>query len=105
MRERPPALLDAPDTMPRVGWSFVYMMVVLKIPLLALLWLVWWSIRAEPAPAEADGETGGGGRRHPRPRRPRPPRRGPHAGTALAAPVRNRFRSNARAREARPARH
>jgi hypothetical protein len=55
-------------------------MVGLKIPIVALGWIVWKAIHAEPVPPE--GETvdvdGGGGTSHPRPRRPRPPRRGPH---------------------------
>jgi hypothetical protein len=56
-------------------------MVGLKIPIIALGWIVWRAIHAEPAqPEEAaiDGD-GGGGAKHPRPRKPRPPRRGPHA--------------------------
>ena len=37
------------------------MAIVLKIPLVALLWLCWWAIRAEPEPAFwewLDGEVG-----------------------------------------------
>jgi hypothetical protein len=55
-------------------------MVGLKIPILALGWIVWRAIKAEPvtpgeAPVDADGD---GGTKHPRQPRPRPPRRGPH---------------------------
>jgi hypothetical protein len=56
-------------------------MVGLKIPIIALGWIVWRAIRAvpvEPEDATFDSD-GGGGAKHPRPRRPRPPRRGPHA--------------------------
>jgi hypothetical protein len=45
------------------------MIVVLKIPLVAALWLIWYAIKDEPA---ADEEIDGG-RRGPRPRPPRPP--------------------------------
>ena len=56
-------------------------MVGLKIPIIALGIIVWRAIHAEPAlPEEATSDTdGGGGTGHPRPRKPRPPRRGPHA--------------------------
>ena len=57
------------------------MMVVLKIPVIALLCLVWWAVRQEPEPA--GGEERERVRRDPdhprRPDRPSPPRRGPHA--------------------------
>lgn len=72
-------------------WGFIWMMFALKIPIAALLWLVWWAIKSEPV---TDDEPSGGGsedRRHgPRPRNPRPPRRGPHAEPAPAAPTRVR---------------
>jgi hypothetical protein len=71
--------------------TFLWMMVVLKIPIAALLWLVWWAIQ-EPEPV-VPGEDDGGSRRpdHPRgPSRPRPPRRGPHAGDPPASPPRVR---------------
>jgi len=31
-----------------VGWTFVYLMVFLKLPILALLGIVWWAIRQTP---------------------------------------------------------
>jgi hypothetical protein len=71
----------------------VWMMVILKIPIAALLWLVWWSSKApepqeeEPARVERDAHDGPP---HPRPHRPRPPRRGPHAEPAPRAPTRVR---------------
>ena len=76
---------------------FVWMMVVLKIPIVALLWLVWYAIQ-EPEPVlDDEGDKGGSDRRHrPEPRRPRPPRRGgPHAQPPPAPP---RVRTSARAR-------
>ena len=74
-----------------MGWTFVYLMVALKIPIFALLYLVWWAVHQTP---ETEG-TGGGGNvrpRHPRPRRPRRRPRGPHGGgdSALGAPPRVR---------------
>jgi hypothetical protein len=66
---------------PDVTWAFLWLMVGLKIPIAALGIIVWRAIHAEPAPPEevtVDGD-GGGGTQHPRPRKPRPPRRGPHA--------------------------
>jgi len=72
---------------------FVWMMVVLKIPVVALLWLVWWAVK-EPKPREDEpvrvDHGSVPGRDHPRPRRPRPPRRGPHAAPAPPAPKRVR---------------
>jgi hypothetical protein len=71
--------------------TFIYMMLVLKLPILALLWIVWWAIRSTP---EVDaGEDDGGTRRSPHwpkpPRTPRP-RRGPHAEPPPPAPARTR---------------
>jgi hypothetical protein len=80
---------------------FVWMMVILKIPIAALLWLVWWSAKAptprEEEPARVDSAPGH--RPDPsRPRRPRPPRRGPHASPAPAAPSRVRAHAAATGR-------
>lgn len=77
-------------------WPIFYLAVILKIPVAALLWLVWWAIRAEAHPSEQPEEDPGGGRRPktpPRPRRPR--RRGPHGPAAKplpACPPGGRFR-------------
>jgi hypothetical protein len=75
-----------------VGWAFFYMFVILKIPVCAALYIVWWASREPEPTADEDSREGGGSDRrdHPRPRRPRPPRRGPHAGAPLAAPQRVR---------------
>jgi hypothetical protein len=64
-----------------VGWAFVWMMFVLKIPVAAALWLIWWAVREPPAVEEerTDGDGGSRRHRHPRGKPPRPPRRGPHA--------------------------
>lgn len=66
--------------------TFIFLMIGLKIPILMLLYLVWWAIKQSP---ENAGDKGGGSPvtnppdRHPRRRPPRPPRRGPHHGAAL----------------------
>ncbi|HMJ03753.1 MAG TPA: hypothetical protein VK506_12480 [Conexibacter sp.] len=72
--------------------GFVFLMFVLKIPLIALIWLVWWAIRQVP---EEDGEhqgEGGGNERVAPPQRPFPrhPRRGPHGDPEPTAPPRVR---------------
>jgi hypothetical protein len=81
-----------------MGWVFLYMFLILKIPVLAALWIVWWAVKEE-APAEEDSEGGGNDRAgpdHPRPHRPRPPRRGPHAGPRPSSPRRIRVVSGRR---------
>ncbi len=91
----------------RVPWGFIWLMVILKIPIIALLVLVWWAIRSSEGGPEGDegggGDDGGSKVRHPRslPRRPRP--RGPHGGQMLPAPSRVR-RAPARARPHTPLR-
>ena len=61
-------------------WELVFMLVVLKIPVVYLCAVVWWAIRAEPRPLEAAGRLAPIG---PVPgcdwraRRTRLPRRGP----------------------------
>jgi hypothetical protein len=72
--------------------TFIYMMLVLKLPIAALLWIVWWAIHSTP---EVDAPEGGdGGLRRwphgPRPPRAPRPRRGPHAEPPPPAPPRTR---------------
>jgi hypothetical protein len=77
-----------------MGWTFVYLMLFLKLPILALLGIVWWAIRQAPDPYEQPSGDDGGINRLPHPRRPFPrrpsPRRGPHGTPAPAAPPRVR---------------
>jgi hypothetical protein len=65
-----------------MGWTFVYLMLILKIPIVALLLIVRWAIRATPEESEpVPADENGGSKTRPRhPRRPLPrhPRRGPH---------------------------
>jgi hypothetical protein len=73
------------------GWTFIFMMVVLKIPVVALLWIVWWAVHQTPdEPGTQGGEGGSRRRRHPRGPLPRTPRRGPHGGAPSPAPQRTR---------------
>jgi len=75
-----------------VTWTFIFMMLVLKIPIAALIYLVWWAVHQTPEPAESTGGGGTSVRPHPhrRPPRPRQPRRGPHGQVALPSPPRVR---------------
>jgi hypothetical protein len=72
-------------------WAVFWLAVILKIPIVALLGLVWYAIRQPPVP-ETDQDGEGGSRRGPHPRisPPQPPRRGPHAEPPPAAPDRVR---------------
>jgi hypothetical protein len=84
------------------AWTFLWLMVFLKIPVVALFLIVRWAVRQVPeSPApEQDGGIGPRPRpRHPQPRRwrPRPPRRGAHGEPAPLAPPRFRT-ATARAR-------
>jgi len=71
--------------------TFIWMFVVLKIPIIAALWLIWYAIQA-PEPLADEERPGGGSDREPErgPRSPRPPRRGPHASPPPPAPARVR---------------
>ena len=57
-------------------WAVFWLAVILKIPIVALLTLVWWAIRAEPEPVTGSDDGEGGSRRgpHPRTKPPQPPR-------------------------------
>ena len=73
-------------------WGFLWIMLALKIPLIALLWIVWWAVRAEPETEQPSKDDDGGTKRprHPRKPFPRRPRRGPHGDPPLPAPSRTR---------------
>jgi hypothetical protein len=75
-----------------VTWGFIWIMLALKIPLVALLWIVWWAVHQQPEDSQQP-EGGDGGIKHPpHPRKPFPrrPRRGPHGDPAAPAPPRTR---------------
>ncbi|MGI8461814.1 MAG: hypothetical protein ACR2OC_09320 [Solirubrobacterales bacterium] len=70
------------------AWPIIFLAVVLKIPVACLLYLVYWAIKQTDAPAEApESEDDHGFRRwRGEPKRPRGPRRGPHAPDARPLP-------------------
>jgi hypothetical protein len=78
------------------AWTFIWLMAILKIPIVALFLIVRWAVRQGPeAAVEEDGGIGDRPRprhpRHPRPHLPRAARRGPHRGApAVLAPARVR---------------
>ena len=81
--------------------TFVWMFLILKIPVVAALLLIWYAVK-EPAPAEGDRDShGGGGSHHPRLRPPHGPRRGPHAELAPPSPPRVRTEVRSLERERR----
>jgi hypothetical protein len=69
-------------------WETIFLLLILKIPLVYLCLVVWWAIRAEPAPPEPlepalvtaplQPDPKPGWRFLRRSSRPRQPRRGPH---------------------------
>jgi hypothetical protein len=74
-----------------MSWTFLYLMLFLKLPIAGLLWLVWWAIHQDNE--EPAGEDDGGSKLRPHhPRRPFPstPRRGPHGTPSPASPPRVR---------------
>jgi hypothetical protein len=61
-------------------WELIWLMVIMKIPILYLCWVVYWAIKAEPRPEQpaallVTGDDGAPPAWRP-PRRPRRP--GPH---------------------------
>ena len=76
-------------------WTFIWLMVLLKIPIVGLFLIVRWAIGQTPEiAAEEDGGIGPAPRprhpHHPRARPPRAPRRGPHGEPSPSAPARVR---------------
>jgi hypothetical protein len=85
------------------AWGFIWIMLVLKIPLVALLYLVWYAIKAEPEPVGEQDDDGGIGQPDPQdPHGPgRPRRRGPHGDPVVPPPPRTRTTVRARDRAPR----
>jgi hypothetical protein len=78
-----------------MSWTFIYMMLFLKLPIAGLLWLVWWAIhQSDEDPFSTHDEDGGSKLRprphHPRRPFPRPSRRGPHGTPPPPSPARVR---------------
>lgn len=92
-------------------WEAIFLLVVLKVPVLYLCWVVWWAVRAKPAPPEplepalvpAPLEPGpgpalrGGRRLFPGARRPRHPRGSPRRTYSRRAAALARRRGKVRA--------
>jgi hypothetical protein len=84
--------------------GYIWLALLFKVPAIGFAWLVWRALRSDNKPSaepqEASGDDGGAKLRlHPRPRVPRPPRRGPHGAAPIPPP--RRLRSvNARGRVA-----
>jgi len=85
--------------------TFIWMFLVLKIPIAAALWLIWWAVREPEPDSVPDDHADGGPKRHqpPSPWGPRSPRRGPHTGVAPPAPRRMRTRAVGRSAMRPPA--
>jgi hypothetical protein len=77
-------------------WEIVFLLLILKIPLVWVCWVVWWSIKAEPE-VGADGENNQDMNWRPwrRPPGSRPARGGPHGRGARKAARRARARERA----------
>ena len=73
-------------------WEFIFMMLILKIPIVYLCLVVWWAVRAEPKPPEPallPAELPPPEPRPPwRPRRSPRRRPGPHGAPGLARAAR-----------------
>jgi hypothetical protein len=76
-------------------WTFIWLMVILKIPIVALFMIVRWAVRQTPE--TAPGQDGGISPlprplhpHHPRSKSPRRPRRGPHGDPSPTPPARMR---------------
>jgi hypothetical protein len=71
----------------------IWLAVALKVPIVALLYLVWWAIKEPPAEWQEDSGGGAPDRDpgpHPRGRPPHPPRRGRHGAPEPVSPTRVR---------------
>jgi hypothetical protein len=76
-------------------WEFIFMMLILKIPIAYLCLVVWWAVRAEPKPPEPaflPAELKPEPRPPWQPRRSRRRRPGPHGAPGLARAARARVR-------------
>ena len=62
-------------------WEIIFMVLILKIPMVYVCWVIWWAIKAEPV-IGAEGEPAHSMNWQPwrRTDGPRPRRGGPHGG-------------------------
>ncbi|HZO36467.1 MAG TPA: hypothetical protein VFB41_06275 [Solirubrobacteraceae bacterium] len=73
-----------------MGWTFFWLMVVLKVPIAGLFYIVWWAVHQTDEDPVSDGDGGSGVPPHPSPsprRGPWPRRRGPHGAPAQQQPA------------------
>jgi hypothetical protein len=77
-------------------WEIIFMVLVLKIPMVYVCWVVWWAIRAEPV-IGSEGEPVHEINWRPwhRPDGSRPRRGGPHGPRDAARRKRDRARADA----------
>ncbi|MGK2956089.1 MAG: hypothetical protein ACSLFI_10525 [Solirubrobacterales bacterium] len=62
-------------------WPFLFLAVILKVPIVGMIYLLYWAARPpEVEAADDEGTDGHGRRRRNPPRLPRGPRRDPHGG-------------------------
>jgi hypothetical protein len=64
-----------------IVWELIWLMVIMKIPILYLCWVVYWAIKSKPQPEEMAALVKVSDDTDPtpwRPRRTRPRRPGPH---------------------------
>jgi hypothetical protein len=76
-------------------WEIIFMVLVLKIPMIYVCWVVWWAIRAEPVVGSEGDEAPTYWTPWRRPGGPRPRRGGPHGRRETARAARRRERSEA----------
>ena len=76
-------------------WEIIFMVLILKIPLVYVCWVVWWAIRAEPVVGSHGEPVHQPMNWQPwhRPEGSRPRRGGPHGTRGTARAARRRERS------------
>jgi hypothetical protein len=69
-----------------VVWEIVFMLLILKIPLVYVCWVIWWAVKSEPE-LGSEGEPQSGDLWRPWRRGPdsRPRRNGPHGAPTRSA--------------------
>jgi hypothetical protein len=77
----------------REYWPMFFMLVVLKVPVIGMIYLLWWAAQPVVTTEAGDEDGGDGGRRVRRPKSPRGPRRGPHGPGGIVRPVPHEGRS------------
>lgn len=57
-----------------------FLLVILKVPVIGMIYLLWWAAQPPELETAEDEGNGSNGRHRPLPRFPRGPRRDPHGG-------------------------